>query len=242
MKIAIVDDNAVDLNSLRMIITGYASESGIRIEIKSYTNAESLLAEYHAADFSMIFLDIYMNNMSGIDAAKRIRAYDPGIPIVFLTSSSDHMPDAFGVHAFQYILKTTQPDMIASKIHQVLDDYIMLGRTDRILSFTYRKTIYDLHYSDILYAESSNHNTHIYSSLGEEYSPRMTFAAVQENLMQDPRFLIINRGLIVNMDHITDFNNKVCVLQEHITLPISVRKYKSINQARQKYVFTKMHE
>ena len=125
MNIAIVDDNADDLTALNGIFNEYAAVNGLEAEISLFNCAEELLENYRPLQYTVIFMDIYMKKMTGIDAAKFIRSIDRDTLLVFLTSSIDHMHDAFSVHAYDYIQKPVKTE----QIFRVLDD-ILNRRTE----------------------------------------------------------------------------------------------------------------
>lgn len=96
-------------------------------------------------------------------------------------------------------------------------------------------------FSDILYVQSSKNYIQIVDTDGNAMRTRMTFSKVHSILAEDNRFLQINRGIIVNMDCITDFEKDTCTLKDSYSLPINLREQKKLNQIRKNYVFSKLH-
>ena len=65
---------------------------------------------------------------------------------------------------------------------------------------------------------------------GKVYKTRMTFSVISEQLLQDPRFLIINRGVLVNMDFVIDISEKSCAIMNGIQFPVNTREHKKMRQ------------
>ena len=105
MNIAITDDNPKDREKIIRILSEYALSNHMELSVSEYGNAGEFLTGYRPLLYSAVFLDIYMDGISGIEAAQKIRETDRDALIVFLTTSEDHMPDAWRLHAFEYVVK-----------------------------------------------------------------------------------------------------------------------------------------
>lgn len=143
-----------------------------------------------------MFLDIFLDGMSGIDAARIIRDADRDALIVFLTSSNEHMPDAWRLHAFEYVEKPVSEE----KLFPVLDDI-----RDRItpasgprFSFFGQGSEHSVLYDKLVMVGTNAHNyLEGTDCSGETLQTRMTFAEAGDILLKDKRFLLVRRGVIV---------------------------------------------
>ena len=113
MRIAIVDDERQDCATLSEMLAGRLSQTAF---IDVYDSGNHFLdSEVH---YDLVFLDIVMDGLDGIETARRLREWDMGCLIVFLTSSSEYAWDAFPVHPFDYLLKPIDKARLA----RVLDE------------------------------------------------------------------------------------------------------------------------
>ena len=241
MNIAVVDDMPLETERLTYVINEYMSENQVNSKISVFQSAENLLAGYRPHQYTMIFLDIYMKGMTGIDAAKKIRDVDNDTLIIFLTSSPEHTFDAFDVHAFQYILKNPDDKAFKEAVCRVLKDILSLhGEITDCLSFSVEGKEERVMFSDIIYAQSQKNYIQL-TAAEASHRFRMTFSDLNTRLSKDSRFLQINRGIIVNMDHITSFGKEGCELTGGYNLPVNVREQKKLDQIRRNYVFSKLH-
>lgn len=238
MNIAIVDDNAADLNALSSVFKEYSAVNGLEVEISSFNSPEQLLENYRPLQYTVIFMDIYMEKMTGIEAAKFIRSVDPDTMLVFLTSSGDHMQDAFTLHAYDYIQKPVKTE----QIFRVMDDILKRRTESEVmrLSFYSNKRDYSLPYGDIVTVITNANYLEITDCHGNTYKTRMTFAAAINILGQDKRFLRLLRGVMVNMDYITSFSKDTCRVKGGTELPINVKSRKDIEQTWRNYLFNKI--
>ncbi len=236
MNIAVVDDLKADYRRLKLVLDTYATDHHLNFDVTTFSSAEDFLVNYVPMSFSVIFMDIYMTGLTGIDAARIVRKKNDDAIIVFLTSSGDHMLEAFDVHAYGYMLKPLDYRDLAGDVEKIMDDIMRSMPTgDRSLSFSHNRQNLSIAYSDIVCIKSDSHNIEITSASGEVFRPRLAFSTISERLSDDKRFLLINRGIMVNMDYITDFTDEACVLSDDIRLPLNVKKRRQLDMVWQNY-------
>lgn len=236
MNIALVDDIPSELDRLEAILDDYAASNGLNIDVSRFSSAEELLDGYRPYQYTIVFLDIYMQGASGVEAARLIRETDSDTIIVFQTTSTEHMADAFQTHAYEYVIKPVQPD----RIFALMDDVLRRSAAARgkHFSFTCDRQNYELAYSEIESVQGSGNYLNVTDSRGNTYRTRMTFSAASKTLLEDARFLQLMRGVLVNMDLIVGVRNGACIMKSGARLPISVRSTKSIEQTWRNYMFS----
>lgn len=243
MNIAIIDDLPRELARISGIVSEYAAEKHLPVELKTFHSAEEVLAGYRPLQYTLLFLDIYMDGMTGVEAAKKIRENDRDTLIVFLTTSQEHTFDAFDVHAYQYILKSPDDAVLKRAVCRVMDEIVSITQpgAEQTLTFSTGGTEQSIAFSNIMFAASEKNYIQITDRSQNSYRTRMTFSEVCSILGKDSRFLQINRGVIINMDCITTFGKDSCELCGSYSLPVNVREQKKLDQIRKNYVFSKLH-
>ena len=238
MNIAIIDDDRKDIEQLEKLLRAYAALHQTKITIEAYQDTEGFLAGYTAYKYTVIFLDIYMSGANGVEIGRQIRETDPDAVIVFQTTSVDHMSSAFSLHAYDYVIKPVEQE----RLFRLMDDITRQETGEgKYFRFVDHKCECRLHYRDIIGIRSNGHYLHITDTKMNEYVSRMTFSEAEAELSGDGRFLLINRGTLVNMDHITRFSNGICVINDAVHLPYNVKKHKLLEQTYQNYMFAKVH-
>ena len=99
MKIAIVDDMPDEAAQLAGFIDKWCNDSSVAYECDTYPDGSIFINNSLNGEYDLIFLDIYMTVLNGIETARVIRNSNNNCHIVFLTSSTEHMHEAFSVHA-----------------------------------------------------------------------------------------------------------------------------------------------
>ena len=234
MNLAIVDDEEREIGRLIDVIRSYIEESGVEILIDTFHSAEDILAVFHPYAYTAIFMDIYMEGRDGVDAAGELLAIDPSAKIIFLTSSDDRMPDAFSIHAYDYIPKPAEKE----RIFRVMDDVMMretqLSEVSRF-HFISNRTEVSLPYPDIMLVRTNGRKQEIVSRDETIYETGMTFAEISEELTKDSRFLLLLRGILVNMDFVARIQDEVCILKNDLTLQVNVKRATEIAETWQNY-------
>lgn len=235
LKIALVDDEQIYLDEIAKLCREFGEENRLEIEISAYSDGESFLRSND--EYSVVFMDIYMSGMGGVLAAQKLRTRDNGCILIFLTSSAEHMPEAFSCHAFEYIVKPFSPQRVKNVLNDVLK--IMPVSAEYVELYSDRKTVRAAH-DDIISAMTDAHYLDVELSNGASIRCRMTMGQFVEQTNGDRRFILVNKGIIVNADYITDFENNCCILENGTRLPIRVRDRLKIEQAVRDYNFDKI--
>jgi len=234
LKIALVDDEQTCLDELAQLCHDFGAQNNYLIETVPFTNAEAFLDAFDRGSFSVVFMDIYLNDMNGITAALRMRSLDPRCVLVFVTSSADFMPEAFSCHAFEYVTKPFSPQRIDAVLQDVSTLLPMSSKYVEVPSD--RKTV-SLFLHEIISVITDAHYIHISLMNGTCVKSRMTLTAFLQLTENDARFITVNKGVAVNAEYITDFGNSCCILENGRYFPIRVRDRLKIEQAIQDYHF-----
>jgi len=233
MLIAIVDDDPTLRITLRHFLHKWHTEKQLPLEMLEFDNGDDFLASCDQNNYDIVFMDIFMEKKNGIETASEMRLNRKDTILIFLTSSMDHMPDAFSVHAFGYLIKPLMPD----KLYKIMNDVQALLHTDeRTLDITVvGKVDLTLRYSEILYINSDSNYCIIHCP--EPCKSRGPFAALCEPLLQSPEFCVINRGILVNLSHVREMSATDCLMDNGDTLPLNTKKSSAIRQQFQSFKF-----
>lgn len=237
MNIAIVDDNERDRLHLEQILKQYAVMNRLSVETGHFQSGEEFIKTYQPFQYTAVFLDIFMNGMSGISTAEKIRETDEDTAIVFLTTSEAFRSEAFSVFASAYLTKPTQNE----EVFRFMDHILRLRtETDSRFCFAYDRHEYSLSFAEIVSVETDRNYLLIKDTQGRRYRTRMTFSSVQEQM--DSRFLILIKGILVNMDCVEQIKDKQCIMKNGDIFPIHVKKERDIKQKWLNYKFASIRK
>lgn len=233
MRIAIVDDIASEREILRNRLNAQLARLSLDARIFDFSSGGDFLSAAGKERFSLVFLDIYMEDESGVETAESLRSFDTDCLLMFTTSSKDHALDGFRVRAFHYLVKPyTDTDLSA-----LFDEIIKLfPPKDRYIEVNAAGGTVRLRFQEILYAEHYQHQIHIHRTSGESTVTRQTFREFTASLT-DKCFFLCNRGVIVNLEHTEDFNGTEFILKNGKRISVSRDLAKSARLAFGDYLF-----
>ncbi len=243
MNIAIIDDVPDEIKEVTALLKQYAALNQIEIEIDRFSCAETFLKKYRPLLFTIIFMDIYMEGMTGIEAAELIRETDNSVALIFLTTSEEHRADAFHCHAYDYLTKPVQKD----SLFRTMDDLLRIKtETDeQKFIFSSSRREYSLPYSEIVSIQTESNGSNyleIRDTSGNSYRTRMTFSSVSQQLMADNRFFLLQSCVLVNLEYIAMLKENYAILAGGEQLPFSSRKAKEIRHVWQNYMFANIRD
>ena len=228
MRIAIVDDLAKERASLHLQLGQILNLRSVCAEILEYESGEAFLAAEKEQRFTAAFLDIYMDGMSGMDAARELRKMDTDCMLVFTTTSTDHALEGFQVRAMHYLVKPFS----AEELERLTDE--MLARMpypDKCMVLKVGGSDIRLGFHNIIYAEHFAHMIHIHTPTRKALVTRMPFKDFTAPLREDARFFVCGRGTIVNLEHAADFEDAAFLMDDDSRVLISREQTKAARQA-----------
>ena len=183
MKIAIVEDVRADSDLLESLLEQYAQRENIKVNIKVYPSGEEFMAEWPTSP-DMVFLDIQMAGVNGIDVAKKIRKTNEHTVIIFITNNPQYSLSGYSVDALDYLIKPPTSDMLEQLIPHAIRRLGMMDRSR--LAIRNMDGLHMINLCDVNYIELKNRRVNIHtqtnnvSSMGslnslEEQLPRTFF-------------------------------------------------------------------
>jgi DNA-binding LytR/AlgR family response regulator len=231
MNIAVCDDEDFQ----RKIICDYIDffrERYKDITVTQYDSGESLIKKYIKQKYDIIFLDINMRKMDGIETAREIRKLDDKAIIIFITSFTRFMSMAFTVKAFQFLVKPLNQENFNIEFERAIAQY-NINYYKYVLRWGQSIDAIDL--GDITYLEQYQRRLNIYLSDGStrESNGRLN----QEDIRLSMHgFVRVHQGYLVNLAYIKSIEEKTILLTTGERLPISVRKKKLLLNEFNKYL------
>ena len=104
IRIALVEDDASYRQELKAYLEQYARENGEEIDVKTFADGDEIAQDYRA-EYDIIFMDILMRFMNGMQAAREIRKKDEEVIIIFVTNTAQYAISGYEVNALDYVLK-----------------------------------------------------------------------------------------------------------------------------------------
>lgn len=230
MRIAICDDCLDDISVIHDILTANKfTGSG---SIDTYTSSEKLLqALKQNIKYDVVFLDVEMPKLNGLELGKAINELCPGTLIVFVTNYPQFAIDAYDCEAFYYLLKPVEQDKIDRVIKRIAKKY---QKNNKFYTIKIKSQIINLPIKDIYYIECFKRHI-IYHLRDCDHEAVGNISNVYDDL-KIYGFYQVHQGYIVNMDKIKRFDKYNIILDDGRSVMISVRKKSEVMMAYSKYI------
>lgn len=198
VKIALCDDESKFLEELGKQLVRYASENKIVFQIDCFESGDKFLNCYSEhKDYDIIFLDIQMPGMNGIELAKRLREYNDNIIIIFLTSLLQYALDGYRVCALRYLMKPLSYTKLSRELNEILLE--LKNAKDNYLIVKNDNGVYKIRYEDVIYIETYGRNTMLHTKVKNVLSYK-TLKYFEKQL--DNRFFRCHSSYLVNLEEI----------------------------------------
>jgi len=211
LRIGICDDDIKIVNKIKNYIEDYTEGS----LIDTFKSGEELLQEKR--DFHVLFLDIDMSGINGIEAAKEIRSYDKKVNIIYITSYTDYVNLAFQVHAFGYLTKPVKKEDIYKQLDEVIA-YTKKDVEEELIEFITVDGIVRIAPKEIYYFEYMDKRTSIAKTMSR-YD-----------------FLVPHKSFTVNLFHVKSIKGYDIFMMDGSVVPLSQKKSCEFREELNKYL------
>ncbi|HFI0292909.1 TPA: LytR/AlgR family response regulator transcription factor [Streptococcus suis] len=232
MKIAIVEDQKIEQERLQTYIQTACRTRNLPVEIRCFNDGIDISSDYQK-QFDVIYLDVEMEIMDGMTTAKKIRAVDKDVLIVFVTNHSQVAIQGYSVEAIDFLLKPLSNFVFEEHFKKILRKLPSQEEEQAFLYVKHKASTVKIAQSDILYIESQGHQLHIHTDRDV-----ITTSNALKNLepLLDPKtFFRSNSGYIVNLAHVEKVEGNLVYLRGE-ALPISRPRKKDFMTALTNYV------
>lgn len=216
MKIAVVEDE-ISLADALVDMLHRLQEC----EVKKFQSGEAFLFAYHDSPFDLVFMDIQMQHMNGLQTAKELRNIDKKVAIVFLTNDPSYVFEGYEVDAIRYWLKPVPEEKLAQLL-------VTLHQPKPYILWKVNAEIRKIYYDEIYYLESEGHYVCCHLS-NETLRMKAAFKEICEKLNDD--FMLIHRSYCVNVNHVHALVKEGCLMENKECLNVSRNQKGKLQEA-----------
>ena len=211
-------------------INTLGKKHGLDLSIKSFQNADQLFfyMEDEKAVIDIVFLDIQMPGIDGIEAAVRLRQKGYSGEIIFLTKQADKAIKGYDVKAYHFIVKSPESDPNFERIFLEAVNHVQ-NKTAEYITFQGIGESRNIAIRDISYFSVDRRIITVH--YGRESFEFYSSMEKVENVMLEYGFLRAQRSYLVNIDYISDFNAESITMKDGTIITLSRKNSKQIREA-----------
>ena len=232
IKIAICDDEKTVIDEIKKLVNeSFAQED--ECEIINFDNSKEFSLYYSKKNKAdIIFMDIEIDDMSGLDLINKVRVFDDNVIVIFVTSHNTHVTEAFRLGAFQYISKP----IVGKLFHRELRRAILsMNKHRKILRIEWQGEDKFIDIQDILYIESLNKKIAIYMEDNNVYEMTKQLSTICKELA-DYNFGQSHRSYIINLSKVFSVNANEVKLNNGTTVQVGRKFREEFKTKLNKYI------
>lgn len=238
MLIYICDDRREETAALQACLVRAAAELSTDVQVGAYTSGEALMeAMERGARPSLVILDIYMAGISGLETGRRLRALVPDLPLAFLTTSREFAVDAFALNALHYIVKPVTVEAARALLERLPG---LPSKPVRMLELPAQGEAVRFPLAEISKIISKSRGVEVHFLGRSAAWLPCRFREVEARLSEEPDFLLLSRGCIVNLNNVQGIDVDQCFLKSGEQLPVSRRERLHVQSRYSDFLFRRL--
>ena len=236
IRIAIVDDDALFIQKFRKEIERLFQLYGTECTMISYSKGTDFLSTYNQTDFDLVFLDIDIPGMSGIEIASELRKKTSVPTLIFVSAHDNFVFESIHYAPFRFIRKgeltMDTEEAIRAFCKNVIAD-------KKIIALDLEgENIVSVDTSEIMYFFSLRHDIYLYNSRNEtiRLTPRSYTMDKLEKITAEKNFVRAHKTYLVNCDYIYKIKTEKIILKNNSEIPMSRIRTVSVKEQYQLYL------
>ena len=222
VNIAVCDDEEKDRMEIVESLDGYSFSYDVEFNLDPFSDGKKLLDSYRKkGDYHIVFLDVEMSKTDGLQIADVIRkTRDKDAYIIFISNYPEYMKESFKVHPFYYLSKPVSREKMKEIMDEILKEMSEAKVYHTLVHIDGREEVVNIR--DILYIESAKMRTnHLIFHFAETTANTKGKIYQWKEILQEYSFYECYRGILVNLQHIHYFKERVAVLDNGERIPLS---------------------
>lgn len=236
MRIAVIDDSSAQREQISGYINTYYSGNPKYRQIDLFESGEQFMADWNPGGFDLLFIDIFLDGMSGLEIAEAVRKADEDCLMVFTTNSREFAVRGFELRVSDYLVKPFSYEKFKDTMQYCEKS---LHNHARYIEVKESRTMIKIRLDDIVFTDYFNHYIQIHTN-ARVIRSYMKFEVFSPCLLCYPQFLCCYRNCIVNMDRVASLEKNDFIMDTEERVPITRRNRQEIHQLYADYQFFKL--
>lgn len=230
ITVAVCDDEKYLMDQIRKLVSEFFRGKNTEASIVCFSNGEDLLKYDKSID--ILFLDIQMNGMDGMEAAKELRNRNFGGYIIFITILEEMVFQSFEVQAYDYLVKPIEEKKFKRTMERLFASMKNVNEEKLLVQKGYERSI--ISFDDIVFCEIIDRKVYLHLASADV----VDFYDRIENLEArlDSRFFRCHRSYLINLKYLKSYKNGVAYMENGKEIPISRLRGKAFSEVVLQYM------
>lgn len=218
MRVGICDDDYSCLSATEEMLKMWSEETSIPIDLQCFDNGDALITQSKTMKFDIVFLDIIMPMLNGMDTATELRQSDKTVKIIFLTSSPEFALQSYSVKATDYCLKPVTYEQMKNIMDECALSYNQEPAHLILKTLSGYRKIYIHH---IEYIEAQNKRSSFFLTSGKNVEVLQPLYTFEEQLSNSKGFFKCHRSYLVHIPNVDYFSSTEIMTRSGQSIPIA---------------------
>ena len=227
IRVAVCDDFPETVTQVNEYLVEYQQLRDVKLDIKSFYNAEELWEYLRRNPCDLVILDIELVKMNGVELGQLIRTElnDHTMKIVYISAKDCYDRQLFEVQPLNFLPKPIDKEKLFKMIDLTID---LLRDTERFFVFENKQGTFRIRFNDIIYFESFNHDIKI-AAVSGNYEFKSSLSEVLKQL-SDSRFLQAHRSYIINYSNANHIKYEEIIMSNGDAIPVGRDRRKDVRK------------
>ena len=227
LKIALLDDDKTALLISKGAIESFFQEKNIPISLGVFSSPLTFLAMAKEENYRLVFLDIDMPELNGLDVGKKVKEINPQTDIIYLSQREDLVFDTLTLHPFGFIRKSKIIQDFANVLELFVDTALNSQSDNKKITFSTKTETMSADIDTIMYIEGNRNYQTFYLKDGSSFDARVLMGDLETKL-KEHGFIRIHKGYLVNYVFIRQIGVNEISLTNNKVLPMSSKRKEDI--------------
>ena len=223
LKIALLDDDKTALLISKGAIESFFQEKNIAISLDAFSSPVTFLSMAKEENYRLVFLDIDMPEINGLEVGKQLKGFNPQTDIIYLSQREDLVFDTLQLHPFGFIRKSKIIQDFANVLELFVSTALNTNSENKKITISSKTETISADIDSVMYIEGNRNYQTFYLKDGSVFDARVLMGDLETKL-KEHGFIRVHKGYLVNYLFIRQIGTNEVSLTNNKVLPLSSKR------------------